>query len=115
MAEEAARLSIRRTALDPGAALAPSVPLDDELAVHFLEGEGEVQIDDRCRRVAPGDSLRVPPGARFGVRNTGRDRVLVFVSAAPPPLPSPPVEGRWAPAANRLAWLLRRIARRLSR
>ncbi len=115
MAEEAARLSIRRTALDPGAALAPSAPLEDERAVHFLEGEGEVQVDGRCRRVAPGDSLRVPPGARFGVRNTGRDAPLVFVSAAPPPPASPVVEGRWSPLANRLAWLLRRIARRLAR
>lgn len=107
-------LAIRRTALDPGAALPPSSPLDDERAVHFLEGEGEAEIDGRRIRVAGGDSLRLRPGTRFGVRNTQADRELAFVVATPPAPGSLPAEGPLAPLASRIAWVLRRIARRLA-
>ncbi len=108
------RLSLERTALEPGAAVAPSVPLDDERAIYFLEGEGEADIDGRPSRVEAGDTLRLQPGARFGVRNTGR-AALVFVTAAPPPLAAPAAEGPLALLAGRISWVLRRVARRLDR
>jgi quercetin dioxygenase-like cupin family protein len=113
-AHDAPRLSLARTTLDPGMALPPA-PLDDERAIHFLEGAGEAEIDGRRRRVVAGDTLRLAPGARFGVRNTEASPPLVFVAAAPAGTAPAAGEGTLARLANRLAWVLRRVARRLER
>ncbi|MGE0356071.1 MAG: cupin domain-containing protein [Burkholderiales bacterium] len=109
----APRVSIERTALEPGAALA-STPADRERAVSILEGAGEAEIDGRRVAVAEGDNLRLPPGAVFAVRNTAGHGRLVLVVAAPCGDPAPGTEGAFSRFANRLAWVLRRIARRLA-
>jgi quercetin dioxygenase-like cupin family protein len=113
-AQAAPRITLARTILDPGSALPPA-PLDDERAIHFLEGAGEAEIDGRRRRVAAGDTMRLAAGTRFGVRNTEASPPLVFVAAAPACTSPVAGEGTFARLANRLAWILRRVARRLER
>src|SRR5688500_11646984 len=113
-AQPAPRISLARTTLDPGSALPPS-PLEDERAIHFLEGVGEAEIDGRRRRVAAGDTLRLAPGARFGVRNPESSPPLVFIAAAPAGTAPCAGEGSLARLASRVAWILRRVARRLQR
>lgn len=109
----APRVAIERTALEPGGALAPT-PADRERAVAILEGAGEAEIDGRRVPVAAGDNLRLPPGAAFTVRNTAGDERLVLVVASPCGDPSAGAEGGLTRLANRLSWVLRRIARRLA-
>ena len=109
------RLSLVRTELAPGAALPDAPAASDERAIYVLQGQGEARLNGRRLDLVAGSMLRLPPGVRFGLRNTVPEQPLVFLTAAPPDPPWPASESALAPLANRLAWLLRRIARRLAR
>ena len=109
------RLSLSPTQLAPGAALPDAPPASDERAIYVLQGRGEARLNGRRLDLVAGSALRLPPGVRFGLRNTGPVQPLVFLTAAPPAPLRPVTEGALAPLATRLAWLLRRIARRLAR
>jgi quercetin dioxygenase-like cupin family protein len=110
-----ARLSLLPSELAPGAALSDSPAAPDERAIYVLQGQGEARLDGRLHALIAGSVLRLPPGVRFGLRNTMAEQPLVFLTAAPPAPAFAVTEGALAPLANRLAWLLRRIARRLAR
>ena len=109
------RLSLVPTELAPGAALPDASAARDERAIYVLQGQGEARLNGRRLDLVAGSMLRLPPGVRFGLRNTMAEQPLVFLTAAPPDPSWPASEGALAPLANRLAWLLRRIARRLAR
>ena len=109
------RLSLVPTELAPGAALPDAPAASDERAIYVLQGQGEARLNGRRLDLVAGSMLRLPPGVRFGLRNTMPEQPLVFLTAAPPYPPWPASESALAPLANRLAWLLRRIARRLAR
>lgn len=109
------RLSLLPTELAPGAGLPDAPPASDERAIYVLQGQGEARLNGRRLDLMAGRALRLPPGVRFGVRNTGPVQPLVFLTAAPSEPPFPANESAFAPLTNRLAWLLRRIARRIAR
>ncbi len=109
------RLSLLPTELAPGAALPAAPAATDERAIYVLRGQGEARLDGRRLALVAGSVLRLPPGVPFGLRNTEPTQPLLFLTAAPPAPGWLATEGALAPLTNRLAWLLRRIARRLAR
>jgi len=50
---------------------------------YILRGEGEMRIGAETTRVAAGQAVYIPPGARQCLRNTG-DRPLVFLCIVDP-------------------------------
>jgi len=49
-----------------------------------LEGEGEMWIDGRQRRVRPGDAIAIPPGASHRLANAGEQTMRILCCCAPP-------------------------------
>ena len=50
-----------------------------------LEGNGEIQVGDETRAVAPGTAVLAPAGEAHGVANTGGARMRLVVFMAPLP------------------------------
>jgi quercetin dioxygenase-like cupin family protein len=116
-------VSLLRGWLRPGARHSPHTH-DVEEAVVFLGGTGIVEIGAQRHEVGPGDAIHIPPGVLHSTDNTGSED-LWFVAAYPDNEITANIGGsttdhlksqdsQRAAWRNRLAWVLRRIADRLS-
>ena len=47
-------------------------------------GTGEMLTADGSREVSPGDFIYLPPWAKHGIVNTGREMLTVFLALTPP-------------------------------
>jgi len=56
-----------------------------EVAVYFISGEGEVEIDGERFYGSSDTCFFVPAGSEVEIRNTGKEALRVLVSRAPPP------------------------------
>jgi len=68
----------------PGWSLPPHSHANEAETIHVLSGELEVDVDGRPARLAAGDTIHVPQGARHATRNVGAGsvrRVVVFSPA----------------------------------
>jgi mannose-6-phosphate isomerase-like protein (cupin superfamily) len=82
---ESSRLLVGLNAFEPGQAhpLHAHAGMDKVYAV--VEGEGVFLLEDRELPMRAGDLLIAPEGVPHGVRNTGKERLLVLAVLAPAP------------------------------
>lgn len=66
--------------LPPGASIGDHRHADDEEEYYLvLSGTGTMRLEDEYFPVHPGDLVRNPPGGLHGLRNTGAERIRLFV------------------------------------
>jgi len=80
-------LIFRKRLLHPGAAIGVH-PLTHDEVYYLIEGNGELHVDGATRPVSAGTAIYLRKGARVGLRQTGRDGLLLIISY-PPPAGSP--------------------------
>ena len=80
-------LVFRKRELHPGAAIGVH-PLTHDEVYYLLRGAGELHVNGVTRPVAAGDAIYLRTGVRVGLRQTGRDGLVLIISY-PPPAASP--------------------------
>ena len=83
------RMLVGLNAFEPGQEHALHAHEGMDKVYHVLEGEGLFLLEDRTVPMEAGRLLIAPEGAQHGIRNTGKDRLLVLAILAPSPSPSP--------------------------
>lgn len=82
---ESPRLLVGLNAFEPGQAHALHAHAGQDKAYLVLEGEGHFLVESGELPMRAGDLLIAPEGVAHGVRNTGRDRLVVLAVLAPAP------------------------------
>jgi quercetin dioxygenase-like cupin family protein len=68
----------------PGTDTKQKVHLDAEELAYIVSGAGKLTVGDELISYGPGDSLHIPAGVPHGIRNDGReDLVMVFFFPTP--------------------------------
>ncbi|GIV00643.1 MAG: hypothetical protein KatS3mg014_2258 [Actinomycetota bacterium] len=80
---ESAAMKVVLAALEPGQAVDLHDPRVD-VAIAVLEGQADVWVGDRPRRMRPGEVAVIPAGETRGMRAAGGRTVLLHVVAPPP-------------------------------
>jgi len=75
--------SLAEASLSPGQATERHHHAASEELYYLLDGEGEMEIDGERARVAPGDAILIPPGARHQI--TADATGLRFLCCCSPP------------------------------
>ncbi|MEU7860485.1 cupin domain-containing protein [Nonomuraea sp. NPDC049141] len=90
-------MSVTIVHADPGSRQDEHVHPDSTQVYVVMAGTGHMLVGDEESEVTPGTMIRIPPGTKHAIRNTGEER-LTYVSATVPPFPVQ-VEGTtWRPA-----------------
>jgi len=76
-------LSVIQERIPPGAGEIPHYHERARQLFFVLTGELQIQLADQTFRLAPGDSLEVPPGNPHRVRNEGTTDATFLVVSAP--------------------------------
>jgi mannose-6-phosphate isomerase-like protein (cupin superfamily) len=82
---ESARLLVGLNAFEPAQSHALHAHAGMDKVYYVLEGEGLFLLDGRELPMTAGDLLVAPDGVPHGVRNSGRERLLVLTVLAPAP------------------------------
>lgn len=82
---ESPRLLVGLNAFEPGQEHALHAHAGQDKVYQVIEGEGRFLLDGRELPMTAGDLLVAPEGVAHGVRNTGRERLLVLAILAPAP------------------------------
>jgi mannose-6-phosphate isomerase-like protein (cupin superfamily) len=77
-----ARVIFRKRAMHPGSSIGMHVLTHDEV-YYVVSGRGELRVDDRRTEVGPGAAVFMHEGADVGIRQLGRED-LVLIVAYPP-------------------------------
>jgi type 1 glutamine amidotransferase len=72
-------MEYRKRALHPGAAIGIH-PIDHDEVYHVISGEGEVTSDGVTARLGPGMIAYLYTGARVGIRQLGREPLVLIIS-----------------------------------
>lgn len=75
--------------LDRNQRIGPVKDLDSDALFTILAGEAVFQVDGRRSRLDQWGTVLVPAGAELTVKNASIDPLVLFVVAAPPPVPRP--------------------------
>jgi quercetin dioxygenase-like cupin family protein len=79
------RLMLGLNALAPGAEQAVHTHDGQDKFYHVLEGRGLFTLADEIREAGEGEVVWAPSGVEHGVRNAGRERLVLLVGIAPAP------------------------------
>jgi mannose-6-phosphate isomerase-like protein (cupin superfamily) len=82
---ESSRLLVGLNAFEPGQAHPLHAHAGMDKVYSVVEGEGVFLLEDRELPMRAGDLLIAPDGVPHGVRNTGKERLLVLTVLAPAP------------------------------
>lgn len=82
---ESANLLVGLNAFEPGQEHVLHTHAGQDKAYIVARGSGLFLLEDRELPMTPGDLLVAPAGVAHGVRNTGRERLLVVAVLAPAP------------------------------
>jgi mannose-6-phosphate isomerase-like protein (cupin superfamily) len=82
---ESERLLLGLNALEPGVEQAVHAHEDQDKFYHVLEGRGEFTVGAVVREVGPGHTVWASAGVDHGVRNRGKERLVLLVGIAPAP------------------------------
>jgi mannose-6-phosphate isomerase-like protein (cupin superfamily) len=95
--DEDAPMSVTLVHAAPGSQQGVHVHPDSTQIYVVVAGAGRMIVDDEEVDVSAGTMIRIPPGTRHAIRNTG-DEQLTYVSTTAPPFPVR-IEGfSWVPA-----------------
>jgi mannose-6-phosphate isomerase-like protein (cupin superfamily) len=95
--EEVTRTSVFETervwsevvCFDRNQGIGPVKDLDSDALFTILAGQAVFQVNGRRTRLEQWGTVLVPAGAEVTVKNASIDPLVVFVVAAPPPVPRP--------------------------
>ncbi|MBX7168020.1 MAG: cupin domain-containing protein [Pirellulales bacterium] len=82
---ESPRLLVGLNCFEPGQEHALHAHAGQDKVYHVLAGNGLFLLEDRELDLRPGLMLVAPEGVPHGIRNTGRDRLVVLAILAPAP------------------------------
>jgi quercetin dioxygenase-like cupin family protein len=91
---QGAGLMVGLNAFEPGQEHAPHAHAGVDKLYVVVDGRGEFSVGDAVRSVGAGDLVFAPAGVPHGVKNPGRDRLLVLVVMGPPPAAAAGERGR---------------------
>jgi len=70
--------------IPPDGEIGKEVHPDTDQILTFVSGVGEAEVDGSTRKVAQGDLVCVPAGARHNFRNTGANPLVLYTVYGPP-------------------------------
>ncbi len=79
------RMLVGLNALEPGQSHALHAHAGMDKLYYVIDGSGEFLLEGRELPMKAGDLLVAPEGAPHGVKNNGRERLLVLAVLAPAP------------------------------
>ena len=70
---------------NPGEGLVPHIHPESEEVYYVIEGEGTVYVGEERKEIPiePEIALYIPPGTIHGVKNTGKEKLVVAFFVAP--------------------------------
>jgi mannose-6-phosphate isomerase-like protein (cupin superfamily) len=68
--------------LEPGRGIEPHIDPMEEI-YFIMNGDGEMNVDEKTRSVVPGDAIWIPAGSMHGLLNTGEEDCVILVVASP--------------------------------
>ena len=79
------KLVFRKRALKPGSGIGYHLQKEDEI-YYVLSGRGEMTMDGKTFPVGPGDAILTRPGASHGLKQVGKDDLVIMINyeAKPP-------------------------------
>jgi quercetin dioxygenase-like cupin family protein len=72
-------LVFRKRALHPGSAIGYHEQREDEI-YYVLSGQGELTLDGARHIIGPGTALLTRPGSSHGLRQVGRDDLVILIA-----------------------------------
>jgi mannose-6-phosphate isomerase-like protein (cupin superfamily) len=69
----------RKRALKPGAAIGYHEQHEDEI-YYVLSGRGVMTVDGKAFEVGPGDAVLTRPGSSHGLKQAGRDDLVIMIN-----------------------------------
>jgi mannose-6-phosphate isomerase-like protein (cupin superfamily) len=79
------RLLLGLNCLEPGQTQAVHAHAGQDKFYFVVEGEGEITVGEETRSAGPGEVVWAPAEVPHGVRNAGRQRLVLLVGMAPAP------------------------------
>jgi mannose-6-phosphate isomerase-like protein (cupin superfamily) len=68
----------RKRAMHPGSSIGVHEQKDDEI-YYVVSGAGEYTLDGKIIPVGPGTALLTRPGSTHGIRQTGKEDLVIFI------------------------------------
>ena len=72
------KLAFRKRALHQGAAIGYHLQKEDEI-YYVLSGTGEMEMNGKSFPVTAGDAILTRPGSSHGLKQTGKDDLVIFI------------------------------------
>ncbi len=79
-----AKQSLAEATLEPGQGTQRHYHCEAEEIYFVLEGEGEMELEGDRVRVAQGEAIPIPPGARHQIHNVGTQALRILCCCSPP-------------------------------
>jgi mannose-6-phosphate isomerase-like protein (cupin superfamily) len=80
------KLVFRKRAFKPGSAIGYHVQREDEI-YYVLSGRGMMTIDGKEFEVGPGDAVLTRPGSSHGLKQVGREDLVILINYEQAPRP----------------------------
>ena len=80
------KLVFRKRSFKPGSAIGYHVQREDEI-YYVLSGRGMMTIDGKEFEVGPGDAVLTRPGSSHGLKQIGRDDLVILINYEQAPKP----------------------------
>ena len=80
------KLVFRKRALKPGSGIGYHMQKEDEI-YYVLSGRGEMTMDGKTFEVKPGDAILTRPGASHGLKQMGKEDLVIMINYEQVPKP----------------------------
>jgi len=78
------RLNNLEVRIVPGYMIEPHVHDNSSEFYYVAEGKGEFLDGDEWKEISKGDAFKAPKGMQHGVKNTGKEMLVLFSTFSPP-------------------------------
>lgn len=82
------KLVFRKRAFKPGSAIGYHVQREDEI-YYVLSGRGLMTVDGKEFEVGPGDAVLTRPGSSHGLKQIGKEDLVILINYEQAPKPQP--------------------------
>jgi len=73
------KLTFRKRVLHPGSAIGYHLQKEDEI-YYVISGAGEMQMNGKTFPVRTGDAILTRPGSSHGLKQTGKDDLVIIIN-----------------------------------